>query len=168
MVSIENLKINSGPIEELLIVANAWGVVELHMKTARRNLPSKRDIKLRHGDITKEYHDIIEPAIVRLKEYFDGKEVSFFDVPLSPVGTSFFKNVWAAMRRIRWGNVTTYGELASRLNTIAQAVGSACSNNRIPIIIPCHRVLGAGNTLYAYGWGLDVKKYLLNLEEVSI
>jgi methylated-DNA-[protein]-cysteine S-methyltransferase len=101
----------------------------------------------------------------QVDRYFDGT-LTDFDVPLNPTGTSFQKKVWKAMSKIPYGRTKTYGDLARALNSAAQAVGGACGSNRIPIIIPCHRVLAAGGKLggYSGAGGLDTKIALLKLE----
>lgn len=101
----------------------------------------------------------------QVDRYFDG-ELMTFDVPLNPAGTPFQKKVWKAMSKIPYGRTKTYGDLAKALGSAAQAVGGACGSNRIPIILPCHRVLAAGGKLggYSGAGGLDTKTALLKLE----
>ncbi len=159
MVSIA--KVTISPIKNLIIVADKSGLKEMHINREPSFVDS---LKSFYGGTSKEGFDTIEKTISSLEKYFKGEFTSFDNIPLNPDGTSFLKNAWNEMRGIGWGKAITYGGLASRLGTIALAVGSVCSRNRIPIIIPCHRVLGAENKLYAYGWGLEVKKYLLELE----
>ena len=87
-------------------------------------------------------------------------------LPLTPVGTAFQRSVWSAMRDIPFGEVQSYGDLAKRLRTAPRAVGSACGRNPLPILIPCHRVVGASGALTGYsgGDGLVTKKFLIDLE----
>ncbi|WP_315444791.1 methylated-DNA--[protein]-cysteine S-methyltransferase [uncultured Selenomonas sp.] len=101
--------------------------------------------------------------------YFDGKEPDFSPA-LNPTGTAFQMSVWAILRTIAYGETTTYGAIAKRLEKktgkrmSAQAVGGAVGRNPISIIVPCHRVIGANGSLTGYAGGLDKKEYLLELE----
>lgn len=101
----------------------------------------------------------------QLLEYFSGKRREF-DLPLAPRGTSFREKVWAALCDIPYGETITYGQLAQRIGNpkAVRAVGQANHHNPIPIIIPCHRVVGADGSLTGYGGGLELKKALLELE----
>jgi methylated-DNA-[protein]-cysteine S-methyltransferase len=102
----------------------------------------------------------------QLLAYFDRSRTTF-DLPLAPAGGSPFERaVWEAMRAIPYGETWTYGDLAARLGGVARAVGGACGRNPIPIVIPCHRVLGAGGKLVGFsgGSGIDSKARLLDLE----
>lgn len=110
---------------------------------------------------------LLKEAEKQLKAYFDGK-LQTFDLPLSPDGTPFQKKVWNAMRKIKYGTVWTYGDMARKVKSAPRAVGGACGKNPIPIIIPCHRVVGAKMNLTGYsgGDGLETKETLLILEGV--
>jgi methylated-DNA-[protein]-cysteine S-methyltransferase len=106
-----------------------------------------------------------EAAIAQLEEYFAGTRRRF-DLALAPEGSPFQCEVWAMLRRIPYGDTITYGELARRLgrSNAARAVGAANGRNPIPIVIPCHRVVGADGSLTGFGGGLDIKRRLLDLE----
>ena len=101
----------------------------------------------------------------QLEEYFSGKRLSF-DLPLSPDGTPFQQKVWTELQKIPYGQTITYMDLAVRLGDpkCIRAAGTANGRNPIAIIIPCHRVIGAGNKLTGYAGGLWRKKQLLELE----
>ncbi len=101
----------------------------------------------------------------QLEHYFDGDR-SKFALPLIPHGTPYQQKVWAAMRRIPYGRTATYGELAKSLDSAARAVGRSCGQNPLPILIPCHRVVGADGKLGGYSGdgGLETKTALLRLE----
>lgn len=123
----------------------------------------------------QEKSPLLKETLKQLNAYFDGK-LTDFDLPLAPHGTDFQKRVWREMLKIPAGSVRTYGQLAAKLKSGAQAVGTACGKNPIPIIIPCHRVVGTGN-LGGYsggdGWatpddGLATKVALLRLENADI
>ena len=108
---------------------------------------------------------LLQEAQRQLTAFFTGK-LQQFDLPVSPAGTGFQKRVWHLMRDIPYGGTLTYGNLARILKSSARAVGGACGRNPIAIIIPCHRVIGAGNRIggYSGGGGLDTKRKLLALE----
>jgi methylated-DNA-[protein]-cysteine S-methyltransferase len=101
----------------------------------------------------------------QLAEYFEGTR-SVFDLPVRLEGTPFQLEVWAALRRIPFGTVATYGEIARKLGRpeAARAVGAANGRNPISIVVPCHRLVGAGGGLTGYGWGIDRKRWLLDHE----
>ena len=100
-----------------------------------------------------------------LLEYFAGTRTEF-TVPLSPAGTDFQRAVWRALQRIPYGETRTYGEIAAAVGRpgAARAVGTANHRNPLPVIIPCHRVVGSNGQLCGFGGGLDVKRRLLELE----
>jgi methylated-DNA-[protein]-cysteine S-methyltransferase len=108
---------------------------------------------------------IFAAAIAQLEEYFAGERREF-SLPLQPVGTPFQKAVWAALRTIPYGATISYGELARRIGqpSAARAVGAANGANPLPIIVPCHRVIGADRSLTGFGGGLETKRFLLALE----
>ena len=98
----------------------------------------------------------------QLDEYFAGGRKKF-DLPLRPAGTPFQRRVWARLSAIPYGGVETYGALAKALRSSPRAVGGACGANPIPILIPCHRVLGAGGAPggYSGAGGVATKRFLL-------
>ncbi len=107
---------------------------------------------------------VLMEARRQLEDYFDGKRGGF-DLPLNPDGTAFHRAVWKIMCEIPAGQVLTYGEISKRLKASARAVGTACGRNPIPVIIPCHRVIGtAGLGGYSGDGGVDTKLILLRLE----
>jgi methylated-DNA-[protein]-cysteine S-methyltransferase len=105
-------------------------------------------------------------AARQLREYFDGERTEF-DLPLALDGTAFQCRVWAALRAIPYGRTVTYGQLADRLGqpSASRAVGLANGKNPVSIIVPCHRVVGAGGGLTGYGGGIERKRYLLDHEQ---
>ncbi len=123
------------------------------------------------GDPGPEAPDRLADLLARLQAYFAGDPVSFDDVPLDLEGRPpFARAVWAALRTLPRGQTITYGELARRVGKprAARAVGRAMATNPLPIIIPCHRVLGKGNALTGFGGGLDLKAAMLRLEGVPL
>jgi methylated-DNA-[protein]-cysteine S-methyltransferase len=107
----------------------------------------------------------LQQPIEQLTEYFAGERHTF-EIPLFPKGTPFQKSVWERLQRIAYGETTTYGELALQLGNpnASRAVGTANGQNPIPIIIPCHRVIGRDGSLTGYAGGLEIKEFLLDLE----
>lgn len=101
-----------------------------------------------------------------LRHYFEGNQPNPADLPIRFSGTPFQISVWKALLEIPYGTSVTYGELAKKLGTSAQAIGSAVGRNPISILCPCHRVLGAGGKLTGYAGGLDMKIRLLELEHI--
>ena len=111
---------------------------------------------------------LLKEAVKQLNAYFDG-QLTKFDLPLRPQGTSFHKEIWRLMVRIPYGKVRTYGEIAERLGGGARAVVTGCGRNPIPIIIPCHRVVGASQLgAYSGQGGAETKVALLRLENAGI
>ncbi|HEY6064947.1 MAG TPA: methylated-DNA--[protein]-cysteine S-methyltransferase [Thermoanaerobaculia bacterium] len=104
-------------------------------------------------------------AIGELDAYFAGR-LTKFQVPIAPEGTPFQREVWTALTRIPYGETVSYGELTRRLGrpNASRAVGAANGRNPIPIIVPCHRVVGANGALTGFGGGLSIKRMLLDLE----
>src|SRR5271163_1303390 len=104
-------------------------------------------------------------TIRQLRAYFEGK-LKNFDVPLSLQGSDFQLRVWQNLRAIPYGETISYGQLARRIGNpkAARAVGLANGSNPIPIIVPCHRVIGSNGSLVGYGGGLPIKKALLLIE----
>ncbi len=111
---------------------------------------------------------LLARAAEQLGEYFAGARRDF-DLPLNPAGTAFQRRVWTEMARIPFGATESYGALARKTGSVARAIGGACGANPIPIVIPCHRVVGAGGTLggFSGGAGVATKLALLELEGVQ-
>lgn len=105
---------------------------------------------------------------LQLTAYFEGS-LKEFDLELAPQGTPFQLQVWEELQRIPYGETISYGELAQRIDnpSASRAVGAANGRNPIPIVIPCHRVIGAGGSLTGFGGGLEVKRALLEHESKS-
>ena len=138
------------PIGELTLVASETALTEVHFP--RRFA----------GGATRGENAILARAVQQLTEYFAGNRTSF-DLPLAMDGTEFERSVWSLLRDIPYGATTSYGDLARRLGTPkdARAVGAANGKNPIPIIVPCHRVIGANGDLTGFGGGLETKRWLL-------
>ena len=110
---------------------------------------------------------LLKKAVQQLSEYFDGTRKSF-DLSLAPKGTDFQQKVWKALQTIPYGDTVSYKYIAETIDCPKgfQAVGMANNQNPIPIVIPCHRVVGANGKLVGYAGGLDVKKELLTIEKM--
>lgn len=144
------------------IVAVEWGWTDaVDFKTS-----------LRDGEITRGQIALLQEAKRQIDAYFDG-ELKQFDLPLNPYGTDHQQSVWQAMQQIPYGEVRSYGDLATDLKSSAQAVGTACGRNPLPILIPCHRIVASGTKGsdkwlggYSGDGGPWTKRALLTLEEV--
>lgn len=113
-------------------------------------------------------HPIIKKAKTELDEYFQGLRRNF-SVELDVEGTDFQKKTWKTLREIPFGKVLSYKELAQKVASPkhSRAVANANNKNKLPIFIPCHRVIGSDGTLVGFAWGLHVKKLLLEKEGVE-
>jgi methylated-DNA-[protein]-cysteine S-methyltransferase len=110
---------------------------------------------------------LLREAVDQLTAYF-ARDLRAFDLPLAPRGTEFQVKVWDQLAKIPFGETTSYGEIAHRLghtNAASRAVGLANGRNPIPIVIPCHRVIGANGSLTGYAGGLERKQALLDIEQ---
>ncbi len=150
----------STPVGRLVLVARGEALVGVWMEDQRHH-PGV----LAYGEPAPSDDAVLSAAAQQLEEYFAGQRTEF-DLPLAPEGTAFQRRVWAELVRIPYGGTTTYGELARRLGDAngSRAVGLANGRNPIGIIVPCHRVVGAGGDLTGYGGGLPRKRLLLDLE----
>ena len=109
---------------------------------------------------------VLDETARQLDAYFDG-DLAEFDLPLELHGTDFQRQCWLALATIPYGQTVSYGEQARRLglgSDKARAVGAANGQNPLPIVLPCHRVIGADGSLTGFGGGLHVKRFLLELE----
>jgi len=110
---------------------------------------------------------LLATAALQLDEFLAGARIDFNDLPIATAaGDGFQQRVWTLLRTIPYGTTTTYGALAAQLGGthLARAVGGAVGRNPISIIVPCHRVMGAGGKITGYAGGLERKQFLLNLE----
>lgn len=113
-------------------------------------------------------NSVLSMAIQQLDEYFSGSRQTFY-LPLQLHGTAFQQHVWHELINIPYGNTSTYKDLAERIGKpkAFRAVGNACNKNPFPIIIPCHRVIGSSGSMTGYAGGIELKKFLLNLEQTK-
>jgi len=140
------------PIGPLGLVASATGL---------------REVRFHGGKVRPEgASPVLVEAAGQLEAYFSGELVNF-DLPLELEGTEFQRRCWLALASIPYGQTVSYGEQARRLglgSDAARAVGAANGQNPLPLVLPCHRVIGADGSLTGFGGGLDVKRYLLEHE----
>lgn len=126
------------------------------------------DTESRPLGVEKDDLSIFTRTRAQLEAYFQGT-LQEFDLPLAPLGTAFQQRVWEELCRIPYGVTISYGELAQRIGSpkAVRAVGQANGRNPIPIVVPCHRVIGSSGKLVGYGGGLPVKTQLLALEGIK-
>jgi methylated-DNA-[protein]-cysteine S-methyltransferase len=156
------------PVGDLRIVANRTAITAIEFAgspAAVAVAPGGRPA----GD-RDDAHPLLVEAVRQLRAYFD-RDLKEFDLPLAPTGTAFQQLVWEQLKGIGYGETTSYGEVAVGLGmrvAASRAVGLANGRNPIPIVIPCHRVVGANGTLTGYGGGLERKQILLDLEQDAL
>ncbi len=142
------------PVGPLVLVASATGLraVDFGIDPRREPIPVGPSA-------------ILDETERQLAEYFDGERLDF-DLPLEPEGTPFQLSVWQVLHTIPYGETISYGEQARRLGDAkkARAVGGANGRNPLPIVVPCHRVIGASGALTGFGGGVPIKESLLLLE----
>jgi len=145
------------PVGQLLLAADAQGLRLVSFKSSKRAATVQPE--------WKEDKTPFAEVIRQLRAYFGG-ELREFELRLAPVGTEFQLHVWSSLRTIPYGETISYAQLAQKLGNpqAVRAVGLANGCNPIPIIVPCHRVIGSSGSLTGFGGGLANKKILLDLE----
>jgi len=154
------LRTMASPVGPLLLAASDTALVAIEFRENRH--PVRRGADWREGDSA-----VLRQAESELQEYFAGTR-RVFDLPLAPRGTAFQRQVWNALAHIPYGRTWSYRDLAHHLGKPAatRAVGAANGRNPLPIVLPCHRVIGADGSLTGFGGGLETKAFLLRLEAV--
>lgn len=149
------------PVGPLLLVSDDAGLRQINFVNGRH--------EVRPDPAWKENRSAFKTVTSQLRAYFAG-ELEDFDLPLAPNGTPFQLKVWKRLCDIRYGETMSYGELAKKIGNpnASRAVGLANGSNPIPIIIPCHRVIGSDGKLTGYGGGLPIKEKLLALEQKQL
>ena len=145
----------NSPVGPLLLAADARALRRVYFQAGPHPFgppPEWRREPARFAGVTRE-----------LAEYFAG-ERRVFGLPLAMEGSAFQRSVWRALLEIPYGATISYGELARRVGSVPRAVGMANGANPLPIVVPCHRVIGADGSLTGFGGGLAVKRALLELE----
>lgn len=148
------------PVGPILMAADDKGIRYIHFSKGKSACPLKDDWQHEPAALAA--------CALQLEEYFAGDRKEF-TLPLAPVGTEFQQAVWHQLQHVRYGNTASYGEIAKALGKpeASRAVGAANGKNPVPILIPCHRILGTSGKLTGYAGGVDIKKHLLQLEQVS-
>jgi methylated-DNA-[protein]-cysteine S-methyltransferase len=152
------------PVGELRIVERDGLITAIEYSPFRTSTDG-RPIGERDDD-----NPVLANAVRQLTAYF-ARDLKEFDLPLAPQGSDFQRRVWDALLGIGYGETASYGEIAHRLgmtNAASRAVGLANGRNPIPIVIPCHRVIGANGTLTGYAGGLERKQTLLGIEQEAL
>jgi methylated-DNA-[protein]-cysteine S-methyltransferase len=149
------------PVGPLLLAGHANALRYVRFESSERALPPQADWKFEKEPFAE--------VMRQLQAYFRG-ELKEFDVPLAMEGTEFQLRVWNALRAIPYGETISYLQLAERIGSpkAVRAVGLANGSNPIPIIVPCHRVIGSDGSLTGFGGGLSTKKKLLELESTQL
>jgi methylated-DNA-[protein]-cysteine S-methyltransferase len=151
------------PVGELRIVEQEGAITAIEFSPFRDHDGRPR------GDRDDSFPVLVE-TVRQLSAYFD-RDLKEFDLPLAPAGSEFQQSVWAQLQEIGYGDTASYGQIAHRLgrtNAASRAVGLANGSNPIPIVIPCHRVIGADGTLTGYAGGIERKQTLLELEQDAL
>ena len=151
------------PVGELRIVDQGGAIVAIEFSPFT-------DVDGRPRGDRDDTRPVLVETVRQLRAYFD-RDLKEFDLPLAPVGTAFQARVWDQLREIGYGETASYGQIAGRLGLTghgARAVGLANGRNPIPIVVPCHRVVGANGTLTGYAGGLERKQLLLELEQDAL
>jgi len=146
------------PVGPLLLAADKHGLHLIEFHTPRHPMA-------RLAAWTEGSNPILEATRRQLDDYFAGSRKEF-DLPLAPQGTPFQTQVWHMLATISYGQTISYAQLAQRVGkpTAMRAVGAANGRNPLPIVLPCHRVIGADGSLTGFGGGLPTKQFLLQLE----
>ncbi len=155
--------VTDSPVGELRIVEQQDSITAIEFEPFR-GAPG-RPLGDRDDD-----HPVLVEAVRQLAAYF-ARELREFDLPLAGGGSQFQKRVWEQLRGIGYGETASYGEVARRLGltpAASRAVGLANGRNPIPIVVPCHRVIGADGSLTGYAGGTDRKRILLDLEQDAL
>lgn len=158
-------------------MSTSWTIVTSPVGALRISTDGRAVIAVEfepHGPATGRRDDdqpVLCAAAAQMQEYFAGQRREF-DLPLAPRGTEFQRRVWQALRAIPYGQTATYGQVASRIGlnpaTTSRAVGRANGSNPLPVLVPCHRVIGANGTLTGFAGGLPRKQWLLDLEAARL
>ncbi|MGN6150836.1 MAG: methylated-DNA--[protein]-cysteine S-methyltransferase [Lysobacteraceae bacterium] len=149
------------PIGTLVLAADAAGLRHIEFPTNRHPVDRAGWVPGARGAVA----ETLAETRAQLDAYFAGTRRAF-DLPLAPAGTPFQRTVWAMLAEIPWGATWSYGQLAKAIGQPAavRAVGAANGRNPLPIVLPCHRVIGSDGQLTGFGGGLPTKAALLRLE----
>lgn len=154
------------PVGELTLTATDEGLTGVYFERGSHP-PSERDVStwVRDDGARGRASAVLAEAKAQLASYFAGERTTF-DLPLAPRGTDFQQRVWTELRAIAFGATTSYGDIARKIGApkAVRAVGAANGRNPLPIIVPCHRVVGSDGSLTGFGGGIEKKQWLLQHE----
>lgn len=153
--------VTGSPIGDLRIVARGGSITAIEFSPFQASASGEPAGERADDD------SLLQRAAAQLAAYF-ARDLKEFDLPLAPRGSDFQQRVWKQLQGIGYGETASYGEIAQRLGMTSagsRAVGLANGRNPIPVVIPCHRVIGANGTLTGYAGGLERKQLLLGLEQ---
>ena len=150
-----NYQYLQSPLGTLRLVSNGTALLRIEFPGQHQNSPAD----------TKTSDPAIAACTAQLNEFFRGERKTF-DLPLAPKGTIFQQTVWTELGKIPYGELRSYRDIAEAIDkpTATRAVGAANGRNPLPIVVPCHRVIGSDGSLTGFAGGLDAKKILLKLE----
>ena len=157
----------NSPLGPLTVVCSNLGVCLVEFGSIEQSMANikvwmkKNFIK---GELTFSKEEV-QPVVTQLEQYFAGERVEF-DVPIDLIGTKFQCLVWKQLKEIKYGETKSYKQIAKEIGApkAVRAIGGANNKNPLPIIIPCHRVIGSNGALVGYGGGVDKKEILLEIE----
>lgn len=161
-------QIFSSAMGEILVGGNSFAVTHI-MHGDNRTILSARFL-LEQGHVgMMEDTSTIERACVAIANYLNGKSTDI-DIAIAPKGTVFQRSVWQAIQKIPYGHTASYTDIARSIGAphAFRAVAHACAENPIPLIIPCHRVIHKNGDVSGFAWGIEAKRYLLNLEKERV
>lgn len=163
LVTVRHTLVDS-PVGILTVAAHGPAVAGIYFER-HRHPPRPESLGV---PVPAAEDDVLNEAARQLAEYFEGSRTSF-DLPLAPTGPKFHTRVWDRLRRIGYGDRTTYGTIAAEFGDpkLARAVGTAVGRNPISIAVPCHRVVGSSGRLTGFAGGLDRKAWLLRHEGIG-
>ncbi len=152
---------DTGHIGTLTLVGDEDGLHHIEFEKKKRKITIQPE--------WKKYPRFFTPVKTQLRAYFK-RELKAFDLPLAPEGTPFQLKVWQALRDIPYGELVSYKTIAKAIGNpnAVRAVGGANGRNPIPIIVPCHRVIGSNGRLTGFGGGLETKQRLIDLERTPL
>jgi methylated-DNA-[protein]-cysteine S-methyltransferase len=156
-MSTTNYQYIESPIGKLRLVSDGLALLSIEFEGM-------------HGtDGMEQSDDILKTTAQQLAEYFSGRRRDF-SLPLAAAGTAFQQQVWSALRQIPFGELRSYRDIATVIgnNKAVRAVGAANGRNPIPIVVPCHRVIGSNGSLTGFAGGLAAKRVLLELEGIDL
>ena len=151
------------PIGRLRLVATDEGLSRLLF-----DQQAGEDLESENGHAGSDDHPVLATATAQLEEYFAGERREF-DIPLDLTGTEFQRAAWSALAGVPFGETRSYRQQAEAIGRprAVRAIGAANGRNPVPIVLPCHRIVGSDGSLTGYGGGLPIKEYLLNHEQAQ-